>query len=112
LFNLTSSCQLKGSDKAGIYCRYDCGPRFETSDRPTELGAFEPFNGEEKCWSFANRPGFGIGRDTDGINLLTKKKDREDFTITEFEVWEILNIENLVLQEPVEIKIEYKVNDD
>jgi hypothetical protein len=35
--------------------------------------------------------------------MLTNKKKRE-FTITELEVWEVANVENLVLQEPVKVK--------
>jgi hypothetical protein len=104
LFNLSSSRQFKGSNKAGIFCRSDCGPIFKADGNNCELAALnEPFNGDKKCYSEANLPGFGIGCDSDGNNLLTNQKDGELFTITELEVWEILNVENLVLQEPVKI---------
>ena len=105
MFNLSSSRQFKGSDKAGIYCYTYCGPVFIASGifSKCELGAYEPFNGDNKCGSYANQPGFGIGVDADGNNLLTNKKG-DYFTITEIEVWQIVNVENLVLQEPVQFK--------
>jgi hypothetical protein len=104
LFNLTSSRQFKGSNNAGIYCFTNCGPVFNANGYYFELYARESFNGDKNCDSSVNQPGFGIGRDADGNNLLTDKKG-EYFTITELEVWQIINIENLVLQEPVEVKI-------
>jgi hypothetical protein len=88
LFNLSSSRQFKGSHKAGIECWSDCGPVFCTSGNYWELGASEPFNGDDKCYSRVNEPGFGIGGDADGNNLLTNKKDGY-FTITELEVWRV-----------------------
>ncbi len=55
-----------------------------------ELAAiWQPFNGENKCYSYANYPGYLIGSETDGVtNKLTRKKDG-DFTITELEVWSL-----------------------
>ncbi len=55
-----------------------------------ELAAvYEPFNGENKCCSEANKRGYKIGMETDGVtNKLTRKKN-EWFTITEFEVWSL-----------------------
>jgi hypothetical protein len=103
LFNLSSSRQFKGSHKAGIRCRSDCGPVFIADDNYCELGAGEPFNGDNECYSEANQPGFGVDRDADGNNLLTNKKG-VNFTITEIEVWQIVNVENLVLQKPVQFK--------
>ena len=47
----------------------------------------EPFNGDEKCWSSANSPGYKIPL-KDGKNMLTGSGN-EDFTITELEVWEV-----------------------
>ncbi len=52
-----------------------------------ELGVEEPFNGENKCRSSANKDGYRIG-EQDGINMLTNLKDGY-FTITEIEVWEV-----------------------
>lgn len=70
----------------------------------TELSANdEPFNGDNKCHSDGNRPGYQIDIDADGNNMLTNQKNG-DFTITELEVWEVINVENLVLQEPVQVK--------
>ena len=55
----------------------------------SELAAIAPFNGENKCISKANRPGYKIGMETDGVtNKLTRKKNGE-FTITELEVWSL-----------------------
>jgi hypothetical protein len=48
----------------------------------------EPFNGDGKCWSYANKPGYHIPVDDGGINMLTNKKDVL-FTITELEVWQV-----------------------
>jgi hypothetical protein len=49
----------------------------------------EPFNGENKCFSRANKYGYSIGMETDGVtNKLTRKKDGY-FTITELEVWSL-----------------------
>jgi hypothetical protein len=89
LFNLSSSRQFKGSNKAGIYCCTIFGPVFISNGNDIELGAFnEPFNGDNKCYSAENLPGFGIGRDADGNNLLTNKYSNK-FTITELEVWRV-----------------------
>jgi hypothetical protein len=103
LFNLSSSRIFKGSNKAGIVCYTNYGPVFIADGNYGELGVGEPFNGDYKCWSNANLPGFGIGVDVDGNNLLTNKKGY-NFTITEIEVWQIINVENLVLQKPVQFK--------
>jgi hypothetical protein len=48
----------------------------------------EPFNGDRKCKSKANLPGYRIPVDDGGINMLTNKKNGE-FTITEIEVWQV-----------------------
>jgi hypothetical protein len=55
-----------------------------------ELAAYDaPFNGENNCYSWANRKGYKIGMETDGVtNKLTRKKDGR-FTITELEVWSL-----------------------
>ncbi len=54
-----------------------------------ELAASAPFNGENRCESRANNPGYKIGMETDGVtNKLTRKKDGY-FTITELEVWSL-----------------------
>jgi hypothetical protein len=98
LFNLSSSRLFKGSDKARIHCSTDRGPRFTSTNEGGELSATgEPFNGDDKCYSYANKAGFSIGLDADGKNMLTNSENG-DFTISELEVWEIVNVENLVLQ--------------
>ena len=48
----------------------------------------EPFNGDNKCISWAKKAGYAIPVDGAGVNMLTNKKDG-DFTITELEVWSV-----------------------
>jgi hypothetical protein len=94
LFNLTC-CRHFPSKQTGkeILCWEERGPYFTGADGTSELGAcYEPFNGEHKCFSRANCPGFGIPNDGTGNNLLTNKKDGS-FTITELEVWEVTYID-------------------
>jgi hypothetical protein len=58
-----------------------------------ELGAIrEPFNGDGRCGSNANHPGYKIVIEG-GKNMLTNKEDL-DFTITELEVWQVTFIVN------------------
>ena len=99
LFNLSSSRLFKGSDKARINCYINCGPRFTSTSNDGELSATnEPLNENGGCYSCANKAGFSIGLDADGKNMLTNSK-RGAFTISELEVWEVVNVENLVLQD-------------
>jgi hypothetical protein len=96
LFNLSSSRQFTNTGRGGIRCNSYCGPGFGTEDGG-ELGAYyEPFNGDGKCGSDANCDGYKIVIEG-GKNMLTNNKDGK-FTITELEVWEVLNVENLVLK--------------
>ncbi len=77
--------------------RTDAGPAFGIKGNYGELcGFYEPFNGDNKCLSWGNKPGYCIGM-TGGKNMLTNNKDGW-FTISELEVWEIKNVENLVLK--------------
>jgi hypothetical protein len=88
LFNL-SCCRQFPSKRSGrdIYCRDDFGPYFR-GDGYVELSASnEPFNGDNKCLSYANKPGYGIPNEG-GVNMLTNKRDGK-FTISELEVWEV-----------------------
>jgi hypothetical protein len=78
------------------------GPCFTSSNSNPELAAWEPFNQDGKGRSFANNPGFCVGIDDVGVNKLTNRKDGY-FTITEIEVWEVVNAENLVFED-IEIK--------
>ena len=85
LFNLSCERCYKNSKKGyAIYCRSDLGPCF-TGDGAAELTAFEPFNGENKCASRANEPGYNIPLEG-GKNMLTNEEDGY-FTISELEVW-------------------------
>jgi hypothetical protein len=96
LFNLSSSRQFTNTGKGGIHCNRGDGPNFGNKDSYGELGADEPFNGDGKCWSWANRDGFKIVIEG-GKNMLTNKEDGS-FTISEIEVWEVVNVENLELK--------------
>ena len=70
---------------------------FGSDEGYVELSAVEPFNGDGKCWSSTNRPGYKIVIEG-GKNMLTNKEDGK-FTISEIEVWEVVNVENLVFKE-------------
>ena len=88
LFNL-SCCRHFPSKNTGkdIYCSYKVGPCFDGGS--SELSAWdEPINGDGKCSSWANKPGYRIPIDNEGTNLLTNKMNGV-FTISEMEVWEI-----------------------
>jgi hypothetical protein len=108
LFNLSSSRQFTNTGKGGIYCLSGCGPRFESDDDVCELIACEPFNGDGNCISNANKPGYKIVIEG-GKNMLTNNKDGW-FTISELEVWEVVNVENLVLKEELPKKKEGNCN--
>jgi hypothetical protein len=95
LFNLSSSRQFTNTGNGGIFCYSYYGPVFGSKENGGELHAFEPFNGDGKCRSLANLPGYKIVKEG-GKNMLTNNKDG-DFTISELEVWEVVNVENLVL---------------
>ena len=49
-----------------IYCRSNCGPYIGVSD----LGAIEPFNGNDQCYSYARSKVYNIA-DANGMSLLT-----------------------------------------
>jgi len=88
LFNLSCSRQFPSKRSAkDIWYRNEIGPCF-SGDSYSDLSAScEPFNGDEKCCSYANCAGYGIP-DEGGVNMLTNKKDG-GFTISELEVWEV-----------------------
>jgi hypothetical protein len=87
LFNLSSSRQFTNTGKGGIYCYSKSGPNFGNEETGGELGAGQPFNGDGKCGSYANKPGYKIVLEG-GKNMLTNKEDGR-FTITELEVWQV-----------------------
>jgi hypothetical protein len=87
LFNLSSSRQSTNTGKGGINCWSGCGPNFRADGGYIELSALEPFNGDGKCASYANRDGYKIVIEG-GKNMLTNNKDGK-FTITELEVWQV-----------------------
>jgi hypothetical protein len=58
-----------------IKCRKDCGPCFGYWG---ELAAEEPFNGDNKCMSYANNPGYNIGMDSESRSMLTNLKCEYD----------------------------------
>ncbi len=92
LFNLSSSRHFPNTGKGGIRCRTNIGPSFGNADK-TDFNAWDdPFNGNNKCASMANCPGFCIGLEG-GKNMLTNQKNGR-FTISEMEVWEVTFIVN------------------
>ncbi len=87
LFNLTSFLHFpsKGATGKDIYCCSGQGPCF-VGESSCELAALrEPFNGNNKCASVADEPGYKIPK-VNGKNQLTSSKDIW-FTISELEVW-------------------------
>jgi hypothetical protein len=98
LFNLSSSRQFTNTGKGEIICYSGYGPAFGSEGNYGELRACEPFNGDGKCASWANESGYKIVIEGEK-NMLTNFKDGY-FTISELEVWEVINVENL------EIKLE------
>jgi hypothetical protein len=86
LFNL--SCERHFQNKGTgyeIFCTSDKGPYFGEWRDLCALN--EPFNGDRNCGAYANISSYGIPKEGDK-NMLTNQKDGE-FTITEFEVWEV-----------------------
>jgi hypothetical protein len=71
LFNVTTKKVFKSirHDEA-IRCVKERGPCFGEG----ELGAAEPFNGDSKCYSWANRYGYKIGMDGESRSMLTNLK--------------------------------------
>jgi hypothetical protein len=95
LFNLSSSRQFTNTGKGGILCSSVHGPVFGSYGCGELFAWGEPFNGDGKCLSDENRPGYNIVIEG-GKNMLTNKED-EDFTITELEVWEVTFIVNIYI---------------
>jgi hypothetical protein len=91
LFNFTTKKVFKciRHDWA-IKCRRGLGPCFGGG----ELVAEGPFYGDNKCYSWANNPGYNIGMDSESRSMLTNLKygfsEKSLFTISELEVWEII----------------------
>jgi hypothetical protein len=84
LFNLSQQTQFK-NHRTGeeIYCQSGWGPCYGHG----ELDVCQPFNGDGRCLSLANKDTYKIPL-KDGKNALTNKEDG-DFTITELEIWEV-----------------------
>ena len=73
IFNLGQQQVFKsqGGEYGGIFCYSGRGPHYGYG----ELAAcYEPFNGDDKCSSYANQSGYRIPKE-DGKNKLTNKKD-------------------------------------
>ena len=92
LFNLSKQSHFPNKRTGNeIYCCSNYGPYFGGGNY--ELSAlYEPFNGDNKCYSGAKKPGYDIPVDGAGTNMLTNKKDAH-FTITELEIWQVSYIE-------------------
>jgi hypothetical protein len=89
LFNLSQQRHFPHKQYVNwaILCSYNYGPYFGVGEAD-ELGAYdEPFNGVNKCRSYANCSGYKIPL-KDRKNMLTGSGDGK-FTITELEVWEV-----------------------
>ena len=71
VFNATRSRHFSSQNTGNdIWCDADFGPCF--SGGGSDLAAHAaPFNAENKCWSWANKPGFKIPLDENGKNQLT-----------------------------------------
>ncbi len=67
------------------------GPSFGVSELNAQN---EPFNDHGNCASETNLPNYKIPEE-DGKNKLTNQENKEDrkFTITELEVWSIIEME-------------------
>jgi hypothetical protein len=85
VFNLSSCRCFPHQEGGAILCHSGCGPLFSGKPGYNELAAFEPFNGENQCFSASNCSCYKIPLE-DGKNALTNKVD-DRFTITELEVW-------------------------
>jgi hypothetical protein len=89
LFNLSKQSHFPNKRTGEeIFCFSDRGPNFSRGGWSDLSAFFEPFNGENKCYSYAKQPAYGIPVNWWGTNMLTNKKDGE-FTITELEVWQV-----------------------
>ncbi len=94
LINLTTRNAFKVIDHTkAIICGKGWGPRFGDA----EFQAFEPFNGNDNCWSYVNNAGYHITMDSESKSNLTNLKCKitlgdyfSSFTISELEVWEII----------------------
>ena len=86
LFNLTHSrhfpSKATGTD---IYCGSNFGPCFHGGGMSELCAVSLPFNGDNKCYSWANKPGYNIPY-VDRKNQLTNQRDG-NFTISELEAW-------------------------
>jgi hypothetical protein len=108
LFNLSSRINFPSKQTGiDIYCGDIYGPCFSGSDG-FELDVYnEPFNGDDKCVSYTNKPSYDIP-EIDGLNMLTNKENGR-FTISELEVWEVkgyVHEDKLVFYDTFELKME------
>ncbi len=87
LFNLNHQRSFKNKGTGNEICNGNTwGPHFR-GDGGSDLGAFQPFNGNGRCYSWVNEPGYGITAEG-GKNMLTNQYHGW-FTLSELEVWEI-----------------------
>ncbi len=93
LFNLSSSSQFTNSGNGGIFCGTHVGLAFSNEQTLELCARFEPFNDDNACASCAYQSGYCIGLEY-GKNMLTNKEDG-DFTISELEVWEVVNAKDI-----------------
>ena len=87
LFNLSQQRQFTSTGNGKeIYCNSGRGPHYGYN----ELRAWETFNGDGNCASYANKDIYKINEEG-GKNMLTNEEDGK-FTITELEVWSIKEV--------------------
>ena len=88
LFNLNHQRSFKNKGTGKEISNFSgYGPNF-TGGSGSDLGVTShSFNGDGKCYSYVNKPGYGITAEG-GKNMLTNQKSG-GFTISELEVWEI-----------------------
>ena len=71
LFNLTRKRHFPCKDASrAIYRKSDRGPCFGTTD----IESYEPFNQENRWWSYIDKAGYQINKDAEGRNMLTNIK--------------------------------------
>jgi hypothetical protein len=88
LFNLSRQRHFTSTGEGGeISCYSRVGPYYGKGELFT---CSDPFNGDEKCMSYANQPYYKIKKEG-GKNMLTNEWDGY-FTITELEVWSIKEV--------------------
>lgn len=78
-----------------LRCNQKYGPKFGESTCP-DLEILEPFNAARNCSSWLNMKSYRLTKDSEGRNALTLLKTSMgacNFSLYEFEVWEVVYTE-------------------